>query len=155
MNIDNGPRPERPRTSTDERCVKLVADALEEDRRATCEELFRATGAKLRRKMHKNRLQLPVAGSLILHGNARPHIAVAVTKNLRDCGWEVLPHASKSADMNPPDFDLFPKLKEPMRGRRFSPLEELSTDGTRAIRYMNERGVLDGIIMFPNNVGTQ
>ena len=36
----------RPRTSTDERSVKLVADALEEDRRATYEELSRATGAE-------------------------------------------------------------------------------------------------------------
>ena len=43
--IDNDPRPGRPRTSTDEKSVKLVADALE-DRRATCEELSRATGAK-------------------------------------------------------------------------------------------------------------
>ena len=33
------PRPGRLRTSTDKRSLKLVADALEEDRRATCEEL--------------------------------------------------------------------------------------------------------------------
>ena len=45
--IDNDPRPGRLRTSTDERSVKLVADALEEDRHATCEELSRATGAKI------------------------------------------------------------------------------------------------------------
>ncbi|PSN40948.1 hypothetical protein C0J52_26442, partial [Blattella germanica] len=31
-------------TSTDERSVKLVTDALEKDRRATCEELSEATG---------------------------------------------------------------------------------------------------------------
>ena len=46
MSIDNDPRPGRPRTSTDERSVKLVADAPEEDRLTTCEELSRATGAK-------------------------------------------------------------------------------------------------------------
>ena len=44
MSIDNDPRPGRPRTSTDERSVKLVADALE-DHRATCEELSRTAGA--------------------------------------------------------------------------------------------------------------
>ena len=44
--VDNDPRTGRPRTSTDERNVKLVADGLEEDRCATCEELPRATGAK-------------------------------------------------------------------------------------------------------------
>ena len=46
VSIDNDPRPGRPKTSTDERCVKLVADALEEDRRAACVELSSATEAK-------------------------------------------------------------------------------------------------------------
>ena len=77
--LDNDPRPGRSRKS-DERNVKLVADALEEDRRATFEELFRATGANLRRKMHKNRPQLLLTEPLILHDNARPHIADVVNK---------------------------------------------------------------------------
>ena len=47
VSIDNDPRPGRPRTSTDEIRVKLVADALKEDHRATCEELSRAMGAKM------------------------------------------------------------------------------------------------------------
>ena len=63
--------------------------------------------------------------------------------------WEVLPHAPYSPDMSPPDFDLLPKLKQPMRERCFSSLEELSTDSTRAIRHMNKSGVLDEIIMLP------
>ena len=46
VSIDNDPRTGRPRTSADERSVKLVADALEVDRRAICEELSRDTGAK-------------------------------------------------------------------------------------------------------------
>ena len=46
MSINNELIPGRPRTSTHERSVKLVADALEEDRRASCEELSRATGTK-------------------------------------------------------------------------------------------------------------
>ena len=43
---DNDPRPGRLRTSTDERSLKLVTDALEKDHRTTCEELSRAMGAK-------------------------------------------------------------------------------------------------------------
>ena len=54
-------------------------------------------------------------------------------------------------DMSPPDSNLFPKLKEPMHGCHFSYLEELSTDGTQAIRHMNKSGVLDGITMLPNH----
>ena len=70
---------------------------------------------KLLKNVHKNRSQLLVAGPLILHDNARPHIA-DVTKKLYDYGWEILPHVPYSPDMSSPDFDLFPKLKEPMHG---------------------------------------
>jgi len=44
VTINDGPKPGRPKTSTDERNVKLVADFLAEDRRATCEEISQATG---------------------------------------------------------------------------------------------------------------
>ena len=114
--IDNDPRPGRPRTSTNERSVKLVADVLEEDRHATCEELSRDTGAKTLQEKAKNRPQLLVAGPLVLHDNARLHITDVVTKKLCNYGWAVLPHAPYSPDMSPPYFDLFSKLKEPMRG---------------------------------------
>ena len=60
----------------------------------------------------------------------------------------MLPHEPYSPDMSSPGFDLFPKLKEPMHGRRFSSVEELSNDDTRAIRHMTEDGVLNGIIML-------
>jgi DNA-binding Lrp family transcriptional regulator len=42
--INDDTRPGRPKTSTDERSVRLVADILAEDRRATCEEISQATG---------------------------------------------------------------------------------------------------------------
>ncbi|PSN40874.1 hypothetical protein C0J52_18887 [Blattella germanica] len=44
MSIDDDPRRGKPRTSTDERNGKLMTDALEKDRRATCEELSESTG---------------------------------------------------------------------------------------------------------------
>ena len=46
VSIDNDPRSGTTRTSTDNKNVKLVADALEEDHRATCKDISRATGAK-------------------------------------------------------------------------------------------------------------
>ena len=49
--------------------------------------------------------------------NACLDIADVVTKNLGDYGWEVLPHATFSPDMRPPDFNLFLKLKDPTSGR--------------------------------------
>ena len=44
VSLDNDPRLGRPRTSTDERSVKFVADALEEDHIVTCEKLSKAMG---------------------------------------------------------------------------------------------------------------
>jgi len=93
---------------------------------------------ELRRKMHKNGPDLLGDGPLILHDNARPHLRKVVTDLLSKYEWEVLPHAPYSPDTSPPDFDLFPKLKEPMRGHRFSSLEEVSAAVTRAIRGLKK-----------------
>ena len=46
VSINNDPRPGKPRKSTDERSMNVVADAVEEDHLAVCEELSRDTGAK-------------------------------------------------------------------------------------------------------------
>ena len=147
MCIDNDPRSGKPRISTDERSAKLVAD--EKIVVQYVKNILEPRKQKLRRRIPKNLPHLLVAGPLTLHDNARSHIADVVTKKLRDYGWEVLPHAPYSPDMSPPDFDLFPKLIEPMLGRKFSSMGELSTDGIRTIRRMNKSGVLDGIIMLP------
>ena len=80
-------------------------------------------GAKTSQENSQKPTSVALAGPLILHDDARPHIAVVVTKNLGDYGWEVLPHAPYSLDMSPPVFDLFPKLKEPMHRGRFSSLK--------------------------------
>ena len=108
-----------------------MADALEEDRRAPCEELIEPREQKPHSKMHKNESHLLVAGSFILHENARPYIADVVTKKLRDYVWEVLPHAPYS-----PDFDLFTKLKRTYAWTTFffSGRVFYRRDGTRAIR---------------------
>ena len=86
MSIDSDSRPGRPRTSTDERSMKLLADALEEDRRGTCQELSRAMGAKTFQENAQEPTQLLVAGPLIFHDNARPHIAEVVTKKIAIVG---------------------------------------------------------------------
>jgi len=44
VTINDGQRPGRPKTSTDERSVKFVVDFFAQDRRAMCEEISQATG---------------------------------------------------------------------------------------------------------------
>jgi hypothetical protein len=61
----------------------------------------------------------------------------------------VLPHPPYSPDMSPPDFDLLPKLKKPLHGKRFRSIEEVSNEVTREIRCINNEGVLAGIQDLP------
>ena len=103
---------------------------------------------KLFRKVHKNRPQLFVAGPLILHDNARPHIAGVVTKTTwRLCVGSVTSCTLQSRHEST-RLRLIPKVKR-TRVDVFSSPEELSTDGTRAIRHVNKNGVLYRIIMLP------
>jgi hypothetical protein len=57
----------------------------------------------------------------------------------------VLSHPPYSPDMSPPAFDLFPKLKKPLRGKHFRSNEEVSNEVTRVIRRINNEGILTGI----------
>lgn len=43
-------------------------------------------------------------------------------------GGEHLKHPPYSLDLSPPDFDLFPKLKEPLRRIRFPDLNTLNEE---------------------------
>jgi len=81
--------------------------------------------------------------------NARPHASGAVSEILEKYGWQVLPHPLYSPDMSPPAFDLFPKLKKPLRGKRFRSIEEVSNEVTRVIRRINNEGVLTGTQDLP------
>jgi hypothetical protein len=85
---------------------------------------------KLGRNMHKNRPDFLGDGPLILHGNEHLHLGKVVVDLLSKYEWEVLPHAPYSPDMSPLDFDLFHKLKEPMRGHRSPSLEQVSATVT-------------------------
>ena len=53
------------------------------------------------------------------------------------------------SDMSPPNFDLFPKLKKPLPGKRFRSIEEVSNEAIRVIRLINNEGVLTGIQVLP------
>jgi transposase len=82
------------------------------------------------------------------HINARRHTSGAVSEILEKCGWQVLLHPPCSPDMRPPGFDFFPKLKKPLREKRFRSFEELAYEVTPVIRRINNEGVLTGIQEF-------
>jgi len=81
--------------------------------------------------------------------NARSLASGTVSEILEKYGWQVLPYPSYSPDMSPPAFNLFPKLKKPLRGKSFRSIEEVSNEETRVIRRIKNKGVLTGIQDLP------
>ncbi len=90
----------------------------------------------LRSKVCKLRPEKIAGGVSILHDNALPHGVTSVTATFNDYRWETIPHRPYSPNMSPPDYDLFPKLKMPLPGKRFSSPEELLAAVTREIRTL-------------------
>jgi len=81
--------------------------------------------------------------------SARPHASGAVSEILEKYVWQVLPNPPYSPDMSPPAVDLFPKLKKPLRGKRFRSTVGVSNEVTRVIIRINNEGVLIGIKDLP------
>ncbi|KAG5313046.1 MOS1T transposase, partial [Pseudoatta argentina] len=61
---------------------------------------------------------------ILLHDNARPHVAKPVKTYLETLKWEVLPHPLYSPDIAPSDFHLFRSMAHGLADRRFHSYEE-------------------------------
>ena len=64
---------------------------------------------------------------LLLHDNARPHVAKVVSRKIEQLGWQVLPHPPYSPDLAPTDYHLFRSLSNYLRGKQFDDLNELKS----------------------------
>ena len=62
---------------------------------------------------------------ILLHDNARPHVANIVKAALQELDWEVLQHPPYSPDLAPTDYHLFRSLSNQMRGVTFDTNEDL------------------------------
>jgi histone-lysine N-methyltransferase SETMAR len=87
--------------------------------------------------------------SIILRDSARAHTADAVEDLLRRWRWELLEHPPHSPDMSPRDYDLFAKMKEPLRGTRYSTTEEIIHAVGRSLLDINRSGRSDGVPRLP------
>lgn len=67
-------------------------------------------------------------GIILLHDNARPHIAKLTLKKISELGWEVLPHPPYSPDLAPSDFYLFRALQQFMKEKKYEKVEDIKND---------------------------
>jgi hypothetical protein len=89
------------------------------------------------------------ASPLVLHDSARCHVARPVQDLLAQWQWETVEHPPYSLDMSPCDFDLFPKMKEPLRGKRFRSVEEVMQAVGWSLATINRNRSADGIRRLP------
>jgi len=69
----------------------------------------------------------------------------AATRDAIQClDFSVLPHPPYSSDLAPSDFHLFPKLKEHLKGQRFSCDEEVKSAVRKWFQKQNTNFFKDG-----------
>lgn len=64
-------------------------------------------------------------GPILLHDNARPHVARLTLQKLTDLGYETLPHPPYSPDLSPTDYHFFKHLSTFLNGKTFRSKEEV------------------------------
>lgn len=62
---------------------------------------------------------------IMLHDNAKPHVAKLITDTLKNFNWEVLPHPPYSPDIAPSDYHLFRSMAHGLAEQHFRNREDV------------------------------
>ncbi len=69
--------------------------------------------SKILRPVVRQNCSQTISCVIILY--THPHIATSFTTVFQEYSWEVLNHLPYSPNLSPPDYNLFPKLKEQLK----------------------------------------
>ncbi|UYV67783.1 hypothetical protein LAZ67_5002034 [Cordylochernes scorpioides] len=76
---------------------------------------------------------------LLHHDNAPAHTSLLVRDFLAKNNTLMMPQPPYSPDLAPCDFFLFPKLKRPMKGRRYATLDEIKTASKEELKKIKQK----------------
>ncbi|KAG5344480.1 MOS1T transposase, partial [Acromyrmex charruanus] len=79
---------------------------------------------------------------LLHHDNAPAHTSLLVREFLAKNNTLMMPQPPYSPDLAPCDFFLFPKLKRPMKGRRYATIEEIKTASKEELNKITKNDFL-------------
>ena len=79
---------------------------------------------------------------LLHHDNAPAHTSLLVRKFLAKNNALMMPQPPYSPDLVPCDFFLFPKLKRPMKGRRYATIEEIKVASKEELNKITKNDFL-------------
>jgi len=142
--FENEPKPKKPRQSRSKIKVMLTvffdyhgvvySEFLPEGQTVN-KEYYLNVMKRLRENIRRKRPDLWKDNSWFLHhDNAPSHKAIVVQEFLAKNSTNVIEQAPYSPDMAPCDFFLFPKLKLPLRGRRFESIEAIKENSLKELK---------------------
>ena len=103
----------------------VAAVPLEDRKTVTADWYTTVCLPKVITSIDSQREKTGVRGILLHHDNASSHTALRTREFLENSGLKTLPHPPYSPDLAPCDFWLFSRIKDELRGKRFSTNEEL------------------------------
>ena len=125
--------------------IGQINDFMNRDRRVSIERLSAQSNVSvgavhiIRKRFRRKRPELFESDQWHFHqDNAPCHNSILVTDYLTQMGIKTVPHPPYSPDLAPCDFWLFPKLKENLRGNRYSTIEDMKEAVTRVLNTLTQ-----------------
>lgn len=114
-------------------------------------DLYREQMIRLSRALHEKRPEYETRQHkiILLHDNARPHVAKVVKETLEALRWEVLPHAPYSPDCAPSDYHLFRSMAQALAEERFNTYEDVAKWTSDWIASKDDSFFRRGIRLLP------
>ena len=136
--VDDLPRSGRPSTSVTDKNIEKVKEIVLKDRRVSIREIAADLGVSfgsVQSVIHDVLCMRRVEARLVPRVlNAPAYTSHLVRDYLTKNNVNTVPQAPYSPDIAPCDFFLFPRLKLPLRGKRFETIEAIKENSQKELK---------------------